>query len=289
MATPTRNARQETSDEGPLPGCANGCGNCAASRSRRKASARGADRGCSSRRGRAEQPIDPHESGQPARQHPEAADLTAYDVMVPRVDIMALDIETPFAEAAKQCVEHGHSRLPVYRETLDDIVGIDSHQGSCCPSSVDGRRSAAGRASRASRSSSRRRCALLDLLLQMRLARTHLALVVDEFGGTDGLVTIEDLVEQIVGEIEDEHDVADGPKLVGAARRHLDSRTARTPIEDARGHVDGAIVTEEREDDITRSAASSSRSPDRVPGARRDRDASAPASPSRCSTPIRGG
>src|SRR6201984_2815114 len=71
---------------------------------------------------------------------------------------------------------------------------------------------------------------ILDLLVQMRQARTHIAMVADEFGGIDGLVTIEDLIEEIVGEIEDEHDVADGPRLAERADGTLIA-DARTPIE----------------------------------------------------------
>jgi CBS domain containing-hemolysin-like protein len=153
---------------------------------------------------------------------------TAADVMVPRVDIVALDLETPFHEVVKSVVEQGHSRVPVYRETLDDVIGFIHVKDILAP--VAERRE--------SRLAPFLRKVLfvapsmpiLDLLVQMRQARTHIAMVVDEFGGIDGLVTIEDLIEEIVGEIEDEHDEAGGPSLVERSDGTLVA-DARTPIE----------------------------------------------------------
>jgi magnesium and cobalt transporter len=155
-------------------------------------------------------------------------DHTAADVMVPRVDIVALDVETPFAKVVQFMIEQGHSRVPIYRETLDDVVGFIHVKDVLGP--------AAER--RETQLAPILRMVLfvapslpiLDLLVQMRQARTHIAMVVDEFGGIDGLVTIEDLIEEIVGEIEDEHDVADGPSLIERTDGSLIA-DARTPIE----------------------------------------------------------
>ena len=153
---------------------------------------------------------------------------TAADVMVPRIDIVALDVETLFPEVVKCMVEQGHSRVPVYRETLDDVIGFIHVKDVLAPV--------------ADRQQTKLAPILrkvlfvapslptLDLLVQMRQARTHIAMVVVEFGGIDGLVTIEDLIEEIVGEIEDEHDVADGPRLTERADGTL-IVDARTPIE----------------------------------------------------------
>ena len=153
---------------------------------------------------------------------------TAADVMVPRIDIVALDVETLFPEVVKCMVEQGHSRVPVYRETLDDVIGFIHVKDVLAPV--------------ADRQQTKLAPILrkvlfvapslptLDLLVQMRQSRTHIAMVVDEFGGIDGLVTIEDLIEEIVGEIEDEHDVADRPSLTERADGTL-IVDARTPIE----------------------------------------------------------
>jgi hemolysin (HlyC) family protein len=139
-------------------------------------------------------------------------DRNAADVMTPRVDIVALDVDQPFAEIVKCMVEQGHSRVPVYRETLDDVIGFVHVKDVLAP--VADRRP--GRLSRLLRKVLyvAPSVPILDLLVQMRQARTHIAMVVDEFGGIDGLVTIEDLIEEIVGEIEDEHDDVEPPTLI---------------------------------------------------------------------------
>jgi magnesium and cobalt transporter len=153
---------------------------------------------------------------------------TAADVMVPRIDIVALDVETPFSEVVKCMVEQGHSRVPVYQGTLDDVIGFIHVKDVLGP---------VAERQHTKLSPMLRKVLFvapslptLDLLVQMRQARTHIAMVVDEFGGIDGLVTIEDLIEEIVGEIEDEHDVADGPRLTERADGTL-IVDARTPIE----------------------------------------------------------
>jgi magnesium and cobalt transporter len=155
-------------------------------------------------------------------------DQTAADVMVPRVDIVALDAETPFSEVVKCMVEQGHSRVPVYRETLDDAIGFIHVKDVLGP--VAQRRETKLAPMLRKVLFVAPSVPILDLLVQMRQARTHIAMVVDEFGGIDGLVTIEDLIEEIVGEIEDEHDVADAPSLVERADGSLIA-DARTPIE----------------------------------------------------------
>src|SRR5271157_1403472 len=153
---------------------------------------------------------------------------TAADVMVPRIDIVALHVETPFPEVVKCMVEQGHSRVPVYRETLDDVIGFIHVKDLLGP--VADRQQAKLPPLLRKVLFIAPSLPTLDLLVQMRQTRTHIAMVVDEFGGIDGLVTIEDLIEEIVGEIEDEHDVADRPSLTERADGTL-IVDARTPIE----------------------------------------------------------
>ena len=155
-------------------------------------------------------------------------DQTAADVMVPRVDIVALSVETSFPTVVKCLVEQRHSRVPVYRETLDDVIGF-IHVKDVLGPVAERREIKLGPLLRKVLFIAPS-LPILDLLVQMRQARTHIAMVVDEFGGIDGLVTIEDLIEEIVGEIEDEHDVADRPRLVERADGSLIA-DARTPIE----------------------------------------------------------
>jgi magnesium and cobalt transporter len=148
----------------------------------------------------------------------------AGDCMVPRADIVAADATTSIKDLIDLMAAHAHSRIPIYRETLDDVIGM-VHMKDIIPCIAHNQ--------------SRIIADLLrpvlfvapsmpasKLLLQMRQTRQHMALVVDEFGGIDGLVTIEDLVEEIVGEIEDEHDV---PATAG-----IIARTDGTLLVDAR-------------------------------------------------------
>ena len=128
------------------------------------------------------------------------------DVMVPRSDIVAIEESAGFADCIAAFVEHGHSRLPVYRDTLDSIIGM-IHIKDVFAVLASGEQPPESLESfiRQPRFVPQN-MSVLALLDEMRRTRTHLAIVLDEYSGTEGLVTIEDLVEEIVGEIEDEHD-----------------------------------------------------------------------------------
>jgi len=174
-------------------------------------------------------------------------DLTARDVKVPRADIVAVDETIGFDDLLNELNTHGHSRLPVYGESLDDVSGF-IHIKDLVAARAGGRPfdlKAIVRQVLFVAPSMR----VLDLLLQMRLSRQHLALVIDEFGGTDGLITIEDLVEQIVGEIQDEHDIAEGPKLLPRPDGTLIA-DARATIEEFEERIGPVLTEEERETDI---------------------------------------
>jgi CBS domain containing-hemolysin-like protein len=173
-------------------------------------------------------------------------DLTVADVMVPRADIVAVEERAPFDEVARIFAEEQHSRLPVYRRTLDDVTGMVHIKDVFA---FTGNR-ATFRLSRVLRQVlfSAPSMRVLELLDQMRRTHIHMALVVDEFGGIDGLVTIENLVEEIVGDIEDEHDEDEAPHMV-EERRGVVLADARTSIEDFE-KLYGRVVPEDSEDDI---------------------------------------
>lgn len=146
--------------------------------------------------------------------------LRVKDVMIPRADIMALDVDTPFDEVFRRFGEEGVSRMPLYREHLDDPIGLVHVKDVIAEM---GRRLAAGQSPLGQDKvlMKLRRDVLFVppsmrlsvLLVKMQSARCHLAMVIDEYGGTHGLLSIEDLVEQIVGDIEDEHDESEAPGM----------------------------------------------------------------------------
>ncbi len=174
--------------------------------------------------------------------------LTAEDVSMPRADIVAVEAAVTLDELVSAFVAQQHSRMPVYRETLDDVIGM-VHVKDVVACVAAGRpfelRAILRRVLFVAPS-----MRLLDLLLEMRRTRHHMALVVDEFGGVDGLITIEDLVEEIVGEIEDEHDVDEGPKLVPASDGTL-LADARATVEEFEQRVGAVLSASEREQNDT--------------------------------------
>ena len=179
------------------------------------------------------------------------------DVMVPRADIIAVEIDTPLGDLARVFSDAAHSRLPVYRETLDDPVGVAHIKDMVSHLARYAEQGADTDLGEAQILAAIRRPLLyvpasmraIDLLLKMQSRRQHMALVVDEFGGTDGLVTLEDLLEPIVGDIEDEHDDADAPSIRAKQPGcwEADARAAITELEAVIGRE---IATDEEEADV---------------------------------------
>jgi len=174
-------------------------------------------------------------------------ETTADDVMVPRADIVAMRSDLTLEQTIEQIRGDGHSRLPVYREQLDDIIGMVH---------VKDVFAYVGRAEAFSLEAILRkplmvapRMRVLDLMLQMRLQRMHMALVVDEYGGVDGLVTIEDLVETITGEIDDEHDDEETPMVTERPDGALDLN-ARLPVAAFEERMGPILSEDERDADI---------------------------------------
>ncbi len=172
---------------------------------------------------------------------------TADDVMVPRADIVAMPADLTWEQAVELIRREGHSRMPVYREQLDDIAGmihikdVFAHSGQ--PETFQLETILRKPLMVAPQ------MPVLDLLLQMRTARIHLALVVDEYGGIDGLLTIEDLVETITGDIADEHDEPDLPHITERPDGTFDL-DARLPVEAYEERFGPVLTEEERDSDI---------------------------------------
>lgn len=165
----------------------------------------------------------------------------ADDVAVPRGEIIAIEAHASWQDLVDTFSENGHSRMPVYRETLDDVIGM-IHLKDVFPYLAQGKPAPDDWTilMRQPLYVPQTRGAL-DVLADMRSNRVHLAVVLDEFSGTDGLITIEDLVEEIVGDIEDEHDDAPEVWIVSIGEGMWDC-DARAELEDVAQQVDPRLA-----------------------------------------------
>lgn len=220
------------------------------------------------------------EAGPMMRNLLEFVDLRVEDVMVPRAELVAIDENASVHDLLRRFMEANHSRLPVYRETLDDPVGmvhikdflrwLAERGGEHTERVAEGAKAdpsgkelgqAAVALPEAALATTVKETGILrpllfvppsmraaDLLLKMQSTRGHMAIVVDEYGGTDGLVTIEDLVEEIVGDIADEHD-EDEAELITRSEDGVFLADARAPIEDVEAVLGLSLLPEEREED----------------------------------------
>jgi len=193
--------------------------------------------------------------------------LRVEDVMVPRADIIAVDENESIRELLKAFNAAGVSRMPLYRETLDEPRGMVHVKDVLHWLIGDARGRPTGKTSEPDLSrvdlskpiaSAKLGRPMIyvppsmpaaNLLLRMQATHIHMALVVDEYGGTDGLVTIEDLVEQIVGDIEDEHDEAEAANIVSDAKLGLVT-AARTPVPELEAYLGTKLLNAEQASEI---------------------------------------
>ncbi|MGD0867487.1 MAG: hemolysin family protein [Rhizomicrobium sp.] len=181
-------------------------------------------------------------------------ELKVSDVMVPRADIVAVEENTKLRELVADYREAQHSRLPVYRETLDDPTGLVHIKDALAQLQFD----ADGTVRWPDVTAAQIKRELLfvppsmparDLLVKMQTNHMHLALVIDEYGGTDGLVSIEDLIEEIVGDIDDEHDVDDAPRLRALPGGGYEA-DARLDLEDFKAQTGIDLAPEDGDEEI---------------------------------------
>lgn len=186
--------------------------------------------------------------------------LRVRDVMTPRADIVAVEISLPLEDVIRRFASSELTRMPIYRETLDDPVGVVHIKDIVlllAPSDegTDVRADGALRREPVLHRLRREilyvpasmRCA--DLLLRMRVARIHMALVIDEFGGVDGLVTLEDLLEAVVGDIDDEHDDDQAPELVVRTGGVIEA-DARASLDDLEAAIGFSLRLPDDEEEV---------------------------------------
>jgi CBS domain containing-hemolysin-like protein len=174
-------------------------------------------------------------------------DHTAGDICVTRGDIFAVRSTVDFDELVRAFADAGHSRLPVYGDSLDEVIGM-IHIKDVFMASVDPARDRSIQSLMREPLFIPESMGVIDLLTQMRVGHVHLAIVVDEFGGTEGLVTIEDVVEEIVGDIEDEHDEAEAGMLT-LLDEGLWEADARLELGELQSTVDSRLSAEDDEVD----------------------------------------
>ena len=173
---------------------------------------------------------------------------TAGEIAVTRGEIIAVPSTIAFDGLVRAFADAGHSRLPVYGESLDQVVGM-IHIKDVFEAQVDPARDRSMQALMRNPLFVPESMGVIELLARMRGERMHLAIVVDEFGGTEGLVTIEDVVEEIVGDIEDEHDIDESAGMLTMLDEGLWEADARLELEELQKAVDPRLIAEDDEVD----------------------------------------
>ena len=171
---------------------------------------------------------------------------TVEDVLVPRAEIIAVDVEAGIDEVIELAAAEGHSRLPVFGDDMDDIRGL-VHIKDLLAAKARGSNEGIDAILRTPIFVAPS-MPVLDMLLDMRTKRRHMAFVVDEHGGIDGLLTIEDLVEEIVGDIQDEHDENDG-EIVTIDDNEFEAH-ARLELSELEAKIGRFLTDEDREEDV---------------------------------------
>ena len=206
-----------------------------------------------------EESVEDNVAAEIADQAEVFATLRIYDVMTPRADVQALEVSMPLSEVVQRFLENEHSRMPIYRETLDDPLGVVHIKDLfklITPTAAEPER--APRASWKDPVLHRLRRDVLivppsmrasDLLLKMRAQRIHMAMVIDEYGGVDGVVTLEDLVEAVVGEIDDEHDERAGSAFITRPGGAIEA-DARAPLDEVEKRLGRRLVPEDLEEEL---------------------------------------
>jgi CBS domain containing-hemolysin-like protein len=208
------------------------------------------------RRGRGEE--NGADAGAALRSSAEAFQtITVGDVMTPRADITGVELSAPFSAVVAAFAESEHTRIPVYRESLDDPVGVvhlkDIFAMLAEPAkAVEPETAVLARVKRPTLYVPRSMLAA-DLLLRMQTSRIHMVMVIDEFGGVDGLVTLEDVIEAVVGEIDDEHDEAATSRIVNrpGGVLEVDGRVILEALESA---LETTLTAPELEEEIETAA-----------------------------------
>jgi CBS domain containing-hemolysin-like protein len=194
--------------------------------------------------------------------------LRVGDVMTPRADIVAVEIDCPFDDLLARFLEAEHTRMPIYRETLDDPVGQvhikDLFKMLAVPDLRPAPDEPVLRRLRREVLYVPGSMRAADLMVRMQASRIHMALVIDEFGGTDGLVTLEDLIEAVVGEIDDEHDEAAHAQVIARPAGVFEA-DGRAPLEDLEEALGANLIPTDLEEDIDTVAGLVSALAGRVP------------------------
>ena len=177
------------------------------------------------------------------------SDKCIEDVMIPRADIDAVSSDIKIDKLITFINKTKHSRIPVFQENLDKIIGMIHIRDLFEKVNNKKKKENLSLSKTITRKIlfSSPSMKILDLLLKMRSEQIHMSIVVDEFGGTNGLVTIEDLVEEIVGEIKDEHDFEEIEEIKKISKKTYDV-SARLPVEDLEKKIGGYFTDEEKED-----------------------------------------
>ncbi|HEY0410518.1 MAG TPA: hemolysin family protein, partial [Candidatus Dormibacteraeota bacterium] len=182
----------------------------------------------------------------------ELTDKVAREVMVPRVDVVAIDVRSTVEDVTRLINQTGHSRIPLYEDSIDNVVGLIYAKDLLRGCATDNPPSLRELAREPYFTPELKRAG--ELLIEMRKKKVHMAIVVDEYGGTAGIVTIEDLIEEIVGDIRDEYDATEPEEIQFISEREVlvNARVAlddikallHLPIEDVEADTIGGLVYE---------------------------------------------